>query len=317
MRGTYAKSVVLTQDNDDLKIVPAVNSLFLFYSRGVALLVVLSATVFISTISMNSLEGIAAVGVLGATGRFNEVLQTVEKEQKRATAERKAFQKFRREVVNVSPTTVTTPVSSTMTVTSNTASAGHTSLEKVRNLYEKTIMSVPHYEEEYGNNLQVSLAEEFNRDLQIAIEDGQQFSPPLKQALIEESMTAIERRDFYLEFLKHERRSLEVIREGTAKIDEILQDIHDDELSECSYGELIDDYRGICREIRHCKYLIDLRQQSMHTHNRNLMLPKGPFIYEYLYRNTRSNFPALDELIDRLETLHNLQQTIVDRLITD
>ena len=110
----------------------------------------------------------------------------VETDHERTTTERDAFASFLHRISNLDVSSVDLQLShahqaSTQTlVTPKTPGHAESQLKRVRNAYRETVMSVPHYQEDYGDSLPESLAEEFGPEIATAVLTTDQLTPPLR-----------------------------------------------------------------------------------------------------------------------------------------
>jgi len=91
-------------------------------------------------------------------------------------------------------------------------------LARVRDTYRETVMGVPHYQEDYGDSLLGSLAEEFGPEITAAVTTTDQLTAPLRNRLIEATHEARESRHALLQGLKHEHSALEAADETLTRL---------------------------------------------------------------------------------------------------
>lgn len=95
--------------------------------------------------------------------------------------EQAAFTQFRKHVAGMdvhAPTpTATTRVKSAIMEASE-ATTSTAKIEQVRNAYRETVMSMPHYDEDYGQSLTDDIAEEFSPELANALATADTLTPP-------------------------------------------------------------------------------------------------------------------------------------------
>lgn len=153
--------------------------------------------------------------------RYLPAAQTAASEERnRIEAERKAFEEFRRRVSTLPPK---------MTANAVTESTPQTQLEildnssngidRVRQAYRETIMSVDHYGLDYDEPLPANMAAELGADIAHAVNSGQPLATSLKRTIITASQNAAADRSEFLKELKQERAAIDEARKVLASID--------------------------------------------------------------------------------------------------
>ncbi|MFW6318192.1 MAG: DUF7260 family protein, partial [Halorubrum sp.] len=82
-------------------------------------------------------------------------------------------------------------------------------LVSVREAYRATVMSVPHYAEEYDDTYERSVAEEFGPELAYALTRTDCFHEEYKRTLLSAVETAVQEREAFLDALESEIESVE------------------------------------------------------------------------------------------------------------
>jgi type II secretory pathway pseudopilin PulG len=157
--------------------------------------------------------GLVTVFVLAAAQQVREARSELSQERSRTATEREAFAQFARRVTGVEPSTSTYQLASTDGAVSATAVAmpppSDGRLEAVREAYRQTVMSMRHYDEEYGEPMARHLREEFGEEVATAVADGDQLTPELKAVLVERAREAARDRERLIHRLDHEADALE------------------------------------------------------------------------------------------------------------
>jgi hypothetical protein len=123
-------------------------------------------------------------------------------------AEREALSAFREEVATCQPSqTAISPDCNNhrMLVTGHQTKTPHA---RIRAAYRDTVMSVPHYDDVYGNSLSEDIAAEFGTDLAAGLCHEAPFTEIFKTRLLGVVEEARDDRTAVLEVLDTERRSL-------------------------------------------------------------------------------------------------------------
>ncbi|MFB6131273.1 MAG: hypothetical protein ABEJ28_10680 [Salinigranum sp.] len=182
-------------------------------------------------------------------------------------------------------------------------------LERIRTAYRETVMSVPHYETDYGDSLFENLAAEFGRDLARQVTRGPSVTPVLYEALVDGTKRARAERTRFLAALRRERESLERTRD----------ELNDCETEAIRLGDRIagsgwsDELGAIDRELealeRRCESISRRRQQLLHSRPITNLAGVGTGgLSQYLYGECETTCPALADVSDCVETIRLLRR---------
>jgi hypothetical protein len=255
---------------------------------------------------------------------LDEARTALRVERRRTVDEREAFRAFRARVESI-PTEAASPGGSPATsgfpgvAGSANGSGGATDagvggprgpagsgLVAVRNAYAETVMSVPHYEEEYDDTYERSVAAEFGPELAHALTRSGGYHPEYESALIEAIDAAIEERDRLAERLGVEADSLDRAASRLAAIRSEIDSL-DAAVPENGFGGL-----DACRAragvlVEDCDRIAARRQRVIAEHGRTLRLGDDDLdLPTYLYRSTVARYPVLSavgSIGDRLDGL--------------
>jgi hypothetical protein len=111
-------------------------------------------------------------------------------------------------------------------------------LDPVRDAYERTVMGVPHYDEEYGDTLGTSLVEEFGPDVAAAVVDGSAFTDRHRSVLLSAAAEAQTGRETMRTLVDDERAAVEAAREAIREIERDLAEITDRGIADADFGTL-------------------------------------------------------------------------------
>jgi len=92
-------------------------------------------------------------------------------------------------------------------------------LDRVRDAYRETVMDVPHYEEEYGDSIPRSMAEEFGADVAAAVCHGDALTPHLQSTVVGRAAAAEARREELLDAVATELDALGDAGEDLERLD--------------------------------------------------------------------------------------------------
>jgi hypothetical protein len=227
--------------------------------------------------------------------------ERIAEEQTRLRAERDAFNDFRSQITDLNPEPAP-QASQTQATGSVVLSKGKsTMLKQVRTAYRKTVMDVPHYTEDYNELLPVNMSKELGTELSKTVTSGQQFTIPLKKALLESSQIAAENRTKFLRKISQEATAIQEAKTALDELEKHLQTATPD-FWECSYDELVTlwdelyalekEYAGLCSK----------RQSQLQRRQKRMRLPDDmPTLCVYLYKKLPVTYPILSDSLDRIE----------------
>lgn len=255
---------------------------------------------------------------------IDDARAAVRVERRRTVDEREAFRAFRGRVESISTETaspsgspatagvadVTTPASGSGTAidagVGGPATPPGSGLVAVRDAYAETVMSVPHYEEEYDDTYERSVAAEFGPELAYALTRSSGYYPEYEPALFDAIDAAIEERDRLVERLRVEAESLDRAGSRLAAIRREIDSL-DAAVPEGGFGAL-----DACRAragvlVEDCDRIAARRQRVLAEHGRELRLGDGVVdLPTYLYQSTPATYPvlaAVGSIGDRLDDL--------------
>lgn len=133
-------------------------------------------------------------------------------------AEREAFERFDAQLRALDPADEPSPLTDDGGVQSLSTRDVDPELHQIRTAYRETVMDVSHYEQEYGDTLVESIAEEFGPDIAAVMCAGQNFTPQLRDTLSLRTSQARTCRD---ELLAAVDAELEMIDTSATKLDRI------------------------------------------------------------------------------------------------
>lgn len=223
------------------------------------------------------------------------------RERRRVTDELEALETFENRVRSIG-TTTPSPVGHDRAVLGTTASVG--SLDRVREAYESTVMSVPHYADEYGDTYRWSLGEEFTPDLAVALTNGESFDERHKRTLLSAIEGSKSARETLLAELGAERESLADATETLLEIAEEIEELSTIPLEKRSFGAL-DAYHSRLGVLEtKCETVSDRRQQAVFEQRRTGWLPTDVAdIATYLYQDLDVTYPVMSSVAVLVEGL--------------
>ena len=258
----------------------------------------------------------------GSREVIDEARAALRVERRRAVDEREAFRTFRGRIESVSTEAASTGGPSAAAGFSGGAGPASGSgaaadasgpvappgsgLAAVRDAYAETVMSVPHYEEEYDDTYERSVAAEFGPELAYALTRSAGYHPEYERALLDAVDAAIDERDRLVERIGVETDSLDRAGSRLATVRREIASL-DAAIPEGGFGAL-----DACRTragvlVEDCDRIAARRQRVIAEHERDLRL--GDDVVDlptYLYQSTTARYPALSAvgaIGDRLDDL--------------
>jgi hypothetical protein len=179
-------------------------------------------------------------------------------------------------------------------------------LVAVRDAYQATVMSVPHYEAEYDDTYERSVAAEFGPELADALTRTAGYHAECERALFDAVDDAIEKRERLLERLRAEGESLDRAGSRLAAVRREI-DALEAAVPDGDFGAL-----DACRArtgilVEDCDRIAARRQRELAEHERELRLDDDAVdLPTYLYRDVSATYPvlaAVGSVGDRLDDL--------------
>lgn len=236
-------------------------------------------------------------------------------ERRRVVAEKDAFEAFRRRVESI----VTRPSAPSGPAAVSTRQGGvlaaqqsEGSLSDLRSAYRETVMSVDHYEEDYGEPLAQHLATEFGRDVATAVTAGDGVSPGLQSALVAGVRDARASRDVLLDTIDDEDDRLSDAVTGLRTIESARSELANDPFRRVEFDDLTDRWTTLrSLDGRLDELLADQqarrRELSTSETNRNAF-------YEYVYQDLDTDYPVLVDGVRLARHLDDLDSRLTRAL---
>ena len=241
----------------------------------------------------------------GDESRLAAAIAELRRERRRTTDELEAFRAFEDQVRMIP--SENSEFERRCVVGSAATTVGSTGLERVREAYESTLMSVPHYLEEYDDSYVESLAEEFSPDLASALTDGTEFNEQCKRMLLSAVSSAQTARDSLIDVIDRERKSVLEAESDLASLSAECAELRSIRFERKQFGTL-DAYRarlGVMTD--KCERVSERRQDAIFDQRRIRWLPSDVTdVTTYLYSDLDFDYPVISvvaELLDLIEEL--------------
>ncbi len=224
--------------------------------------------------------------------------ETVRVERRRTADERAAFASFRSRLDAIPATTAAGVTADRrfdgpQPIGYETPRMG-TELLAVRDAYQSTVMSVPHYEEEYNDTYAASLAAEFGPELAAALTRESALHEHVRRSVLDQTTAAIETRDEFETVLEREQASVRAASEELRSLDDSVASLGETAVDRLDFGGL-DAHRARLEVLeRRCDEVATTRQrervaveQSMHFDG------ETDDVQTYLYQDLPVTYPVL------------------------
>ena len=235
-------------------------------------------------------------------------------ERERTESERDAFAAFARRIASIDTSPRPAATGASGGVTPLAVSGSDDRLGEVKESYRETVMSMAHYDEEYGETLKRNMSGEFGEDVAVAVCEGSMFTPQLQQALIDQSQLARDRRDRFLDRLGRETDEVSTAQQTADRIESSLEALNERSLHDRSYSELIELWDTLGQFRSDVESLMRDRQQALQRNGNPLDPEKA--IQPYLYRSLDVTYPVLDTGISLVEEIRQARRRVLRALMS-
>ncbi len=227
-------------------------------------------------------------------------MEIVREERRRTDRERDAFSEFAATVSSLdsSPPNTTTSQTRPLFVESQ-----QTDTSEIKQAYRESIMSVPHYEEEYDETLAVNLRAEFDSKIAAAIIEGKSVTPRLQRAVIAAAVTAQKERAEFITKLKTEEDKLISARQTLSEVDEMLTSVLNHQLYGHSFDEIHEMYQQLIQGQSECRKVLQDRQTQRQTGHARIRSESVLDLQNYLYHELSDTYPVLSDTLELYEDL--------------
>jgi hypothetical protein len=261
---------------------------------------------------------VAGLGAFLAFAYIRDAVDASQRERARVLAERDAFEAFADRVAALDSAPAESATSSfdgssvAVRTVDRAAPAGDVRLRRVLSAYRDTVMSVPHYREEYDETIAESLAAELGPDTAVALASNGTLCAGSKSALVSRGRRAAEARSSLADAIGEEIDALRAFEDDLARVDRQRRCLieHLDGVSGPGADAAIDVWERLEDLERDCDDIAADRQAALAdppmTSNPAVDGERDRTFFEYLYGSTDGpRYPALasvSELADRIRT---------------
>lgn len=188
-------------------------------------------------------------------------------------------------------------------------------MNQVRRAYQETVMSVDHYEDDYGEPLAEHLAGEFGENVAGAVVTGDGVSPPLKQALVAGSEEGRAQRDQYLEALSREERHLQEAGSQFEQSAQVCAELDGNRLRRRPFDDLRERLERLDAERETVQSTLEDRQRHLQEGVRfGWERQDAESVYRYLYDDLDVTYPALADGTRLLTRMREVEHRLLTGL---
>lgn len=250
------------------------------------------------------------LGTIVAGSHIPAARVAVEREREQLIRERDAFHRFVAEIESIPVSTGGhrrfPPVGITR------ANVTEEELSSVRAAYRRRVMELDHFDRVYGERLYENMATELSEDVAAAVVHGDQFSPPVKQVVLQQATRAGIRREQLVETVTAERESLEYARDRLQEITGVLED--EPTVADLTLTELFEYERRVDQWKEKCARLLRTRQRYIHSERRFPSKLDVSFVQRYFYNGLETDFPVLATGLRLYSRLEARQRAVHDEI---
>jgi hypothetical protein len=252
------------------------------------------------------LSVLLTLGLVATFRYMAEARSLVAEERERTATERDAFTQFERKVSGIEATKSIPVNGSAVAIAAGTADR---QLEQVQSAYRETVMSVPHYETEYDESIEVNMTAELGEEVAAAVFDGTRFTQQLKRGLISQSNEARRRRSELLTTLDREEQRLTEASEELSEIESTLEAETPESIHDCSFPELSDRWDRLGSIENRCQNLLE-----EHSTTRGKPPEEQPEFREFVYHSLPTEYPVLSDGTRLLDRIMECRRTVMRAL---
>lgn len=256
-----------------------------------------------------------------------EAVDASQHEQRRVLAERDAFEEFADRIDALDPAPAGSTASGfdgsmvAVRTVDVAGGSGDVRLRRVLAAYRDTVMSVPHYRDEYDETVPESLAAELGPDTATALASNGTLSGAAQSALVSRSRRAAEARSTLAEAIGEEIESLRSFEDDLSCVDRRRRRLleHLDGVSGTGTDAAIDVWERLDDLERECDGIAAERQEAIAdppmTPDSAVDVDGDHAFYEYLYEPADGpRYPVLAQVSELAERIRTDGDRVASRL---
>jgi hypothetical protein len=240
--------------------------------------------------------------------------EAIQLEQRRITAEIEAYQQFSKKVATISTTTTPQPTPVTQYGTVDCTVNPETGL--IEEFFEETVMSVPHYEEDYDESFKEHISAEFTPEVALLLKDSNQMAKQYTSILESYIHTAISERKNLCKTLETEYNSVDDLGSQVCELSQEVIEVSQRNFNTMDFGALEAHWRRLETITTKCDKIAADRQQLIDSPTRAAGHSNSDIcLNRYLYEDLTCEYPVL-KTIGILGGRIRTTQTQIRRIIS-
>ena len=253
-----------------------------------------------------------SISSIGTT--IESTKETVQIEQRRVTDEIKAYEQFATKLTTISTTSLAHLTSGTFDTTVEQGVTSETRL--IQNLFEETVMSVSHYEEDYDESFMKHIAAEFTPEIALLLNETECLTKQHTSILNSYIRTAITERKELAQALEVEYESVDHIGNQVHERAQEVLEISHREFNTMDFGALEAHWHRLEQIKTICDSIAADRQETIDSPTRAVVCSNSDIsMSRYLYQDLAYDYPIL-ATIGILGSCIYALQTQIERIIT-
>lgn len=235
-----------------------------------------------------------------------EARSELKEEHERVATERDAIAAFQRKVSGIEAVRSAPTGRGAVAIGSELEDSG---FERIKDAYRETVMSVPHYEEEYDEPIEANMTAELGDEMAAAVFGGRRYTQPIKRGLVSQCNEARHSREELLTVLEREQRRLTSADEELCDIVSELETEMPDLEEEHTFSELSDRWTRLGDVESRCREFLEEHSESRGNapHNRS-------GFQEYVYQSLPTEHPVLSDGTRVFDRITECRQTVLRAL---
>ena len=239
--------------------------------------------------------------------------ETVQIEQRRVTDEIEAYEQFATKLTTMSKTSPSHATSGAFDSTTEAGLIPETS--SIKNLFEETVMSVPHYEEDYDESFTEHIAAEFTPEIALLLNETDWLTEQHTSVLDSYIHTAITERKDLAQTLEVEYDSVDHLGSQVHKRSQQVLEISHREFNCMDFGALEAHWRRLETITTKCDSIAADRLELIDSPTRAVGRSNSDIsLNSYLYEDLAYDYPIL-ATIGILGSCIYALQTQIERLM--
>lgn len=239
--------------------------------------------------------------------------ETVQIEQRRVTDEIEAYEQFATKLTKISTTSLSHLTSDTFDSTVEQSVTFET--RSIQNLFEETVMSVPHYEEDYDESFMEHIAAEFTPEIALLLNETDWLTEQHTSILDSYIRTAITERKELAQALELEYESVDHIGSQVHERSQQVLEISHREFNTMDFGALEAHWHRLEQIKTICDSIAADRQETIDSPTRSVGCSNSEIsLNSYLYEDLAYDYPILATIGTLGDCIYTLQ-TQIEHLI--